>query len=260
MQLKIFQIDAFADKIFTGNPAAVIPLEAWLPDETLQAIAEENNLSETVYFIPKEKDFQIRWFTPTKEVKLCGHATLASAFVLFEIFAHPDKQITFQSLSGNLLVTKENGLITLDFPRQNAILCETPKGLIESLGKKPIECLKGEDIIAVYETEEEIHQIKPNFLKLSEIDTRGIIITAPSKNYDFVCRFFAPRYGILEDPVTGSAFTLLAPYWAEKLNKTIVHAKQISKRGGLVTCELKTNRILISGKASKFLEGTIEIP
>lgn len=259
MKLKIYQIDAFAEKPFEGNPAAVVPLKEWLPDTMMQAIAEENNLAETAFFIPTKKGFHIRWFTPTQEVELCGHATLATAHVLFDILSYGQNIVEFESLSGILSVKKKEQLLTLDFPSQAPYNCDISDDLVKGLGAMPIKCLKNQDFIAVFEKEEDIINIKPNNNFLSKLDLRGIIATAPSLKYDFVVRFFAPKYGILEDPVTGSAFTQLVPYWAERLNKNIFKAKQVSSRGGLVSCKLKGKRVLISGSAIKYMEGIIEI-
>lgn len=259
MKLSIYQIDAFAEKPFEGNPAAVVPLEEWLPDEIMQSIAEENNLAETAFFVPANDRFHIRWFTPNKEVNLCGHATLASAFVLFELLGYGQDAIIFDSLSGPLSVTKTVGLLTLDFPSQKPEKCEISDELIKGLGKTPLECYRNEDFLAVFGDEEEVSNINPNHNYLEQLDLRGVIVTAPSEEQDFVARFFAPKYGIPEDPVTGSAYTQLAPYWSEKMGKTKLSAKQISPRGGKLTCELKGSRVLISGNAKKYMEGTIEI-
>ena len=259
MKLDIYQIDAFAEKPFEGNPAAVVPLNEWLSDETMQAIAEENNLSETAFFVPTSSGYHIRWFTPASEVKLCGHATLASAYVLFEILGQAETSIAFDSLSGALTVTKSEEKLTLDFPAQKPEKCEPPEDLIAGLGKKPTECYKNEDFIAIFDDEQEIAEIEPDQTCLEKLGYRGVIVTAPSKNYDFVARFFAPKYGIPEDPVTGSAYTQLTPLWATKMDKKRFNAKQISKRGGKLFCELKGDRVLISGSAIKFMEGTIEV-
>jgi len=259
MKLQIFQIDAFANKAFEGNPAAVVPLETWLPDETMQAIAEENNLAETAFFTPTTSGFHIRWFTPVDEVKLCGHATLASAFVLFHLLGYQSDSIRFDSLSGPLSVTKTNDLLTLNFPTQKPVRCDIPEELVKGLGKSPLECFANEDYIAVFENEEDISSINPNHYYLEQLNHRGVIVTSPAKEYDFVARFFAPKYGVPEDPVTGSAYTQLTPYWAERLGKNSLDAKQISSRGGQLKCELKADRVLISGSAIKYFEGTIEI-
>jgi len=259
MNIPIYQIDAFAEIPFEGNPAAVIPLEKWLPDETLQSIAEENNLAETAFFIPDNRNFHIRWFTPNQEVKLCGHATLASAYVLFNCLGYESDIISFNSLSGQLLVTCKNNLLTLNFPRQLQESCEAPAALIKGLGKRPLECYKNENFMAVFNSEDDVSSIIPNHHFLEQLELSGIIVTAPSTNFDFVARFFAPRYGIPEDPVTGSAYTQLMPYWSNRIGKTKLNAKQISTRGGKIFCELKDDRVLISGSAVKYMEGTIEV-
>lgn len=259
MKLAVYQIDAFANQVFAGNPAVVIPLTQWLSDKQMQSIAEENNLSETAFYVPNNEGFHIRWFTPASEVKLCGHATLATAFVLFNILAYKGDSITFDSLSGPLYVYRKESLLTLDFPAQVPDRCEAPTDLIKGLGKRPLECLCSKDHIAIFEREEEITNIVPNFDHLKRLNLQGVIISAPGREYDFVARFFAPKYGILEDPVTGSAYTQLTPYWADKLNKTQLKAKQVSARGGELFCEHKGDRTLISGAAVKYLEGEIEI-
>lgn len=259
MKLSIYQIDAFAERPFEGNPAAVVPLEEWLSAEVMQAIAEENNLAETAFFVPANEGFHIRWFTPNKEVKLCGHATLASAFVLFELLGYAQEAVTFDSLSGSLSVTKTEEILTLDFPSQKPDRCEAPDELVKGLGKTPLECYRGEDFVAVFDSEKEISRIQPNHSFLEQLDLRGVIVTARSSAHDFVARFFAPKYGIPEDPVTGSAYTQLTPYWSEKLGKTKLSAMQISPRGGRLTCELRGDRVFISGSAIKYMEGTIEI-
>ena len=259
MNLSIYQVDAFAEQPFEGNPAAVVPLEEWLPDSTMQAISEENNLSETAFFVHASKGFYIRWFTPYKEVKLCGHATLASAYVIFNILGYNQEVVTFDSLSGPLSVTKNHDLLTLDFPAQSPQVCETPIALTRGLGAAPNECLAHDDYLAIFESENEILEIAPDQEQLKQLDRRGVIVTAPSHDYDFVTRFFAPKYGIPEDPVTGSAFTQLIPYWAHRLGKANLIAKQVSSRGGKLTCELKGERVLISGGAVKYMEGSLEI-
>jgi len=259
MKLSLYQIDAFANKVFEGNPAAVIPLENWLPTKTMQLIASENNLSETAFFCPSDNNYEIRWFTPNGEVELCGHATLASAYVLFNILNYKTEQIEFNSLSGSLIVKKINDLYRLDFPSQKPIKCKMPSLLTEGLGRESNNCYKNEDYLVVFETEDEIANINPDFNKLKNLDSRGVIITAPGLNYDFVSRAFFPKYGILEDPVTGSAHTKLIPYWAKKFEKSKLIAKQISKRGGELFCENNKNRVYISGHAKLYMKGEIEI-
>jgi len=258
MKLPIYQIDAFASRPFEGNPAAVCPLDAWLPDALMQAIAAENNLSETAFFVPEEEGFRIRWFTPTTEVDLCGHATLASAHVLFHALGYERETIRFQSRSGPLTVARDGELLVLDFPAQPPVPCDTPAEIEAAFGIKPVECLKSEDWLVVFDHEEQVHTASPHLDQLRKLDGRGVIITAPSKQYDFVSRFFAPNYGIDEDPVTGSSFTQLAPYWADCLGKTELLARQVSQRGGEVGCELKGDRVVIAGRAVQFLKGEIE--
>lgn len=260
-QIKIYQIDAFANQLFEGNPAAVCPLAEWLPDETMQKIAAENNLAETAFYVPEGEDFHIRWFTPAVEVDLCGHATLATAYVLFELEGYAQKQVSFQSRSGELVVVKqESGLLQLDFPKDYPEYAKTSRKLFEALGIDGAEVLKGkDDYLLVLQSEEDVAALRPNMFLLAEVEARGIIVTAPSQKYDFVSRFFGPRVGINEDPVTGSAFTLLTPFWANRLEKDKLTAKQISPRGGEVFCELAGDRVKISGRAVKYLEGMIAI-
>ena len=259
MEIPVYQIDSFASKLFEGNPAAVCPLDEWLPDEIMQSIAAENNLSETAFFVPLGKGFHIRWFTPTSEVDLCGHATLASAFVLFNILGYRRDKIEFDSKSGILSVTQDNEWIVMDFPSQPPVPCNTPKEIVAAFDITPIECLRSKDYIVIFEREGDIESTNPDFGKLVSLDLDGVIITAKSTRYDFIARVFAPNQGIPEDPVTGSAYTQLAPYWAPKLGKTKFNVKQVSSRGGELTCELVGDRVLISGKAVKYLEGKINI-
>ena len=259
MELNLYQIDSFTDTPFGGNPAAIIPLKTWLPDNIMQSIADENNLSETAFFVPKNKEFHIRWFTPKTEVDLCGHATLAAAYVLFNILGYNKERIEFESKSGTLTVLQKDNWLVMDLPAQPPIPCDVPDEIVKAFDKVPIECLRSEDYIAVFETESDILSIKLDIDYLKKLDLRGVIITAKSRQYDFVSRFFAPKYGIDEDPVTGSAHTQLIPYWAHKLGKTNMQAKQVSSRGGEILCELYNDRVLISGKAVKFLEGKIQL-
>lgn len=259
MELTLYQIDAFATKPFEGNPAAICPLNEWLSDELMQSIATENNLSETAYFIKNNNGYHIRWFTPAHEVNLCGHATLASAYVIFNILESEEQEITFESKSGSLTVKRNNDWLQMDFPSQPAVRCEIPQQILEAFDETPIECLKSEDYIVVFDNEETILNSNPKLSLLSELDLRGVAITSKSKKYDFVTRFFAPKYGINEDPVTGSAFTQLIPYWSNKLNKNSLNAKQVSNRGGEVECIHSGERVTISGKAVKYMVGTIEI-
>ncbi|WP_347841304.1 PhzF family phenazine biosynthesis protein [uncultured Draconibacterium sp.] len=260
MMLTIYQVDAFAEKVFEGNPAAVIPLSEWLPDATMQEIAMEHNLSETAFFVQQNECFHIRWFTPESEVDLCGHATLAAAHVLFEHLQHASSNIYFQSRSGILSVKKEGDLLVLNFPVSEVEVKYIPTGLKTAFNIHPIECFKGrEDLMLVFKNENDIRQLQADFQKILEASKRGIICTAKSDEFDFVSRFFAPAVGINEDPVTGSAHTMLIPYWAKQLNKTTLVAKQLSKRGGILHCKHLDNRVEIGGKAVTYLVGKINI-
>ena len=259
MKIKIYQVDAFASRTFEGNPAAVCPLDAWLADDVMQSIAAENNLSETAFFVPENERFSIRWFTPTTEVDLCGHATLASAYVLFNNLDFDGNRIEFSSKSGVLSVSRDDDRLVLDFPSQPPESCDTPKEIVAAFGMEPVECLKAADYVVIFENAEQIRSANPNLEILKGLDGRGVIISAVADQYDFVARFFAPNAGISEDPVTGSAYTQLVPYWAKKTAKTSFHAKQVSSRGGELHCELVGDRVRIAGKAVQYLEGTIEI-
>jgi PhzF family phenazine biosynthesis protein len=260
MILQIFQVDAFTTKTFGGNPAAVCPLENWLDTELMQKIALENNLSETAFFVKKDDLYEIRWFTPTFEIDLCGHATLGSAFVIFELLKAEEKSIRFYShKSGELAVEKQGDLFVLDFPSRPVSRCDAPDGLVEALGKQPKEIFKARDYFLVYENEREILEIAPNFSKLLEIDAHGFIVTAKGDASDFVSRFFAPEVGVFEDPVTGSSHCNLIPFWAERLGKTGLFARQVSARGGELFCELKGDRVKIGGNAVLYLKGEIYV-
>lgn len=257
--LPIYQVDAFAERVFEGNPAAVCPLDAWLPDETLQAIALENNLAETAFFVPSARGYRLRWFTPVDEVDLCGHATLASAHVLFEIKGHPDPEIVFETRSGDLVVTRVDQGLSMDFPSRPPAPCATPPALVAGLGATPVEVLESDDYLAVFATEADVAALAPDFAALSRLGRRGVIATAPGTRYDFVSRFFAPRLGVNEDAVTGSAHCELAPYWAARLGRRRLHARQISARGGDVGCELLGDRVMLTGRAVTFLRGHIDV-
>ncbi len=259
MKLNLYHIDAFAKNIFEGNPAAICPLDKWLEDTIMQKIANENNLSETAFFVKENNSFHIRWFTPSNEIDMCGHATLASAYVIFEILNYKKNEIIFNSKSGILKVTKENDKFKMDFPIQEIIKCNLPNDISKAFETKPTECYKSMDYILIFENEEDILNAKLNLALLKDIDARGVIITSKSKKYDFINRFFAPKYGVNEDPVTGSAFTQLVPYWNKVLNKNEFIAKQVSQRGGEVFCKLQNDRVKISGYATRYLEGVIEI-
>jgi PhzF family phenazine biosynthesis protein len=259
MNLEIYQVDAFTSTPFAGNPAAVVPLSSWLPAETMLNIAAENNLAETAFFVRNEDGYDLRWFTPTVEMDLCGHATLASAYVLYELLGETADVLKFQTRSGQLKVGRKNGLLVLDFPSRPAVDCEIPEGLVEAIGKRPKEVLKSRDYLMVYESEKEIRDIKPNFAALLEIPAHAVIVTAKGTDCDFVSRFFAPEVGVFEDPVTGSAHCTLIPYWAEKLGKTELFARQLSSRGGELFCELRNDRVKIGGKAVLYMKGEIYV-
>jgi len=257
MKIKQYQVDAFATRVFEGNPAAVCPLDDWLDDRLLQAIADENNLSETAFFVRNDRGFELRWFTPVKEVDLCGHATLATAHVIFEILGHTESVIAFETRSGELFVEKKGAFLQMDLPACPPSSRGIPELLVQGLGVRPVEVLAADDYLAVFDTEATIRAITPNHALLRQLDLRGVIVTAPGVDVDFVSRFFAPRFGIPEDPVTGSAHCALAPYWAGKLGKNILSAKQVSKRGGRLTCEVSGNRVLLCGSAVTFMEAEI---
>ena len=258
MKLPLFQVDAFAEKLFKGNPAAVVPLENWLDDQLMQAIAMENNLPETAFFVPTQSGFEIRWFTPKAEVKLCGHATLATAHVIFEEAAYPYDEIAFGSKSGLLHVKKTGDLLQLNFPADKLSPVDVPNLIIKALKKLPEACFKGRsDYLFVYSSEKEIREMNPDFAILAKADIRGIIVTAPGDEVDFVSRFFAPKVGVNEDPVTGSAHTTLTPYWAKRTGKTTFKARQLSQRGGELICTLQDDRVLIAGKTKTYLRGEI---
>lgn len=259
MTIPIYQVDAFAEKLFEGNPAAVCPLENWLDDDILQSIATENNLSETAFFVKENNHFNLRWFTPKTEVDLCGHATLASAFVLFNILNFNEEEINFQTQSGLLKVYKKDELIILNFPSFDLKITQPTQNLIIAIGKEPIETFFNRDYFLVYENEEDIVSINPNFSELKKINSQGFIITAKGKDCDFVSRYFAPSVGIDEDPVTGSIHTVLIPFWSKRLNKNEMVAKQLSRRKGKLYCKNLGNRVEIAGKAILYLKGEIEI-
>lgn len=258
MELSIYQVDAFANAVFQGNPAAVVPLDAWLPDAVLQNIATENNLSETAYFVPEGEGYHLRWFTPAMEVRLCGHATLASAHVLFAHLGYNKASISFNTLGGNLLVRKVGDQYVMDFPTDEPQPFHVLRNLEETLGVQILEMAKGtDDYLAMIESEEMLLALRPNFRRLSELKTRGLIVTAPGTSTDIATRCFFPSFGIDEDPVTGSAHTLLTPFWAKKLGKTSISAIQGAARKGQLHCELKGDRVELMGKAQTYLIGKI---
>jgi PhzF family phenazine biosynthesis protein len=260
MQLEQYQVDAFASRPFSGNPAAVCPLEQWLPDELLQSIAEENNLSETAFFVPSPDGFALRWFTPVREVDFCGHATLATAHVLFTILDYRNESIVFSTRSGEMTVGCDHGLYSMNFPALPPQPCVVPDALFEGLGAHPREVLASSDYLAVFDSEASVQELQPDFAVLATLDLRGVIVTAPGEQCDFVSRFFAPGYGIEEDPVTGSAHCELAPYWSARLDKAQMRARQISRRGGDVLCEIAGDRVVLKGAAVTFMHSRIEVP
>ena len=262
-KIKIYQVDAFTDKLFSGNSAAVCILDKWINDELMQSVANENNLVETAFVVPNEHDFEIRWFTPTVEVDLCGHATLAAALVLFDIHSFPDSLIKFHSpRSGLLAVEKKDDMLFLDFPTDKlTVLVEEQNVVLEKcIGTKTIESYKGKtDYIAVIDNENLLRNLHPDLNEISKLKARGLIVTAKGDSVDFVSRFFAPQLGIDEDPVTGSAHTSLLPLWSKKMGKNRLTASQLSKRGGQLVCEYKNDRCLIGGKARLYLTGELTL-
>lgn len=261
MKFKMYQVDTFTETLFAGNPAAICILGSqWLPDSTMQQIAAENNLAETAFVVCTGKEYSIRWFTPTVEVDLCGHATLASAHVLFQHEGFPGEEVVFASRSGNLGVKKQLGRYRLDFPVDVVLPVPMTTDLLAGFSIKPIEAYRGKtDFLLVFKSEDEIVDIKVNLSAIAEVQARGIIITAPGAQKDFVSRFFAPQSGIDEDPVTGSAHTTLVPVWAKILGRTEFTAAQLSKRGGELYCELVGQRVHITGSAKTFFEANVEI-
>jgi len=261
---RMFQIDAFTDRLFHGNPAAVMPLDGWLPDEMLAAIAEENRLSETAFFVPTPMgpcDYHLRWFTPSTEVQLCGHATLATAHALWTRLGFERDAVSFDSQSGRLGARRDGELIELDFPANPCEPSEALEAIVEALGARPASAFRGMDLLCVFENEREVLEMAPNFYALADAsDTRAIIVTAPARSHDFVSRVFAPSVGISEDPVTGSAHCLLAPYWSERLGKTVLSARQASARGGDLRCTVEGSRVLLAGRAVTFFEAQVELP
>ena len=250
-----FEVHSFTDKIFHGNPAGVCPLEEWYDDSLMQRIAAENNLSETAFFVRTNDSYDLRWFTPKTEVDLCGHATLASAYVLFDHLGHEGDEIIFHTQSGDLTVEQDGDLLVMDFPSRPADIVDIPDHLVEGLRTNVETVLKSRDLMVVFESEREVRDLKPDFSKLEQIDSEGVIVTAPGDEVDFVSRFFAPRMGIDEDPVTGSAHCTLVPYWAARLDTPHLTARQVSKRGGDLWCRQIDDRVRIAGKAVLYIKG-----
>lgn len=260
MQIPIYQVDAFSSRLFAGNPAAVCPLEQWLPDDVMQAVAAENNLAETAFFVPENGSYGLRWFTPGVEIDLCGHATLASAYVILNKLSKGRDTVSFQTRSGELTVRRNGDLYVLDFPSRPAERCEVHPRLIEALGTVPLEILAARDYLVVYESQEQVETLHPNLDLISQVDRFAVIVTAPGRDgVDFVSRFFAPAKGVPEDPVTGSSHCTLIPYWARRLGKTVLRARQLSRRRGELWCELHGDRVTMAGNAVLYLEGSIRV-
>ena len=261
MDLPLYQVDAFTNRLFSGNPAAVCLLENWLPSEQMLQIAQENNLAETAFCLVQGDTFSIKWFTPEIEMDLCGHATLATAHVLFQ-YHYPGREVlSFQSNSGELLVRRQEDWYQLDFPSRPPQAAELPEVILQGIGVRPKEVLKARDYVLLYDTQQQIESIQPNVALLNtiNIDPGGIIVTAPGDEVDFVSRFFTPQASIFEDPVTGSAHCSLIPFWSKRLDKDKMMAHQISNRGGVLKVEDKGERVLISGQAATYLQATITI-
>jgi PhzF family phenazine biosynthesis protein len=259
MEIPLYQIDAFTNHVFGGNPAAVCPLDEWIDDGLMQQIAEENNLSETAFFVKRVKQYEIRWFTPRMEIELAGHPTLAAAYVIFNYCNHGSGKISFSSKSGELTVTLDEDLIRMNFPAMKPVKAAGNDLLDRALGQKPVELYRTRDYLAVYRSQQEILSIDPDFGLLKQLDCLGVIVSAPGDEVDFVSRCFAPAVGINEDPVTGSAHSTLIPYWAQRLKRDTLHAYQLSTRGGELFCRNLGERVEISGRAVPFLKGTISI-
>lgn len=261
MRLPIYQVDAFAEKLFGGNPAAVCPLPQWLPDATMQAIAAENNLAETAFFVREGAGYALRWFTPEVEVDLCGHATLASAHIVFSFLEPARESVDFRTLkAGTLTVRRRGDVLAMDFPSWPASPVVPPSELIAALGGAPREVLRARDYMVVYGSAAEVRALAPVFAALAKVDCWGVIATAPGDDgVDFVSRFFAPGHGVPEDSVTGSSHCTLTPYWAKRLGKTELKAHQVSRRGGALDCTLNGDRVSIAGRAVLYLEGQITV-
>ena len=259
MELRLLQIDTFTDVVLGGNPAAVCPLDAWLDDPTMQAIAAENNLSETAFFVPEGEGYNLRWFTPNVEVDLCGHATLAAAFVVFEELKPNTKRVDFATKSGRLTVVRAGADLVMDFPAQPATPVRLPELLAGALGEPPIEVLAGADYVAVFENATDVAQLEPDLGMLMQLDRRGVVATAPGDDSDYVLRFFAPKNAVPEDPVSGNVQTALVPYWSHKLGKPRMTVRQLSARGGAMVCEDHGERISIAGRAVRYMDARISV-
>ncbi|HEX4959262.1 MAG TPA: PhzF family phenazine biosynthesis protein [Thermoanaerobaculia bacterium] len=260
MKIPAYHVDAFAGTIFAGNPAMVCPLERWLDEKTLQLVASENGLPVTAFFVEKDGHYELRWFTPTVELKLCGHGTLAAASVLFETLAPAKESVTFETKGGSFDVVKEGPRISMNFPALEAVPCATwPEDLVRALGKEPKEVLKATNYMAVYEDEADIRAISPNMELLKEVDALGVIVTARGKDADFVSRYFAPKLGIPEDAATGSAHCTLAPYWSKRLRLGKLRGLQLSQRRGEIWCEYLGDRVRIAAQTARYGEGFVYV-
>jgi len=259
MEMPFYQVDTFASRVFAGNPAGVCLLDEWLPQDTMQSIAAENNLPETAFLVPQEGRYELRWFTPEVEIDLCGHATLASGYVIFEHVGHGARRIDFTSRSGVLSVEKRDDLLFLDFPARAPTACDMPDGLDAMLGYRPSEALQSRDLVVVFDDEDVVRNLEPDLAAIAQLDSFALIVTAPGRDSDFVSRFFAPGAGIPEDPETDSAHCTLIPYWAERLGKDELHAFQVSQRGGELFCSNRGDRVGIGGRAVIYLSGTITV-
>ncbi len=257
MKLDIYQVDAFSQHPFGGNPAAVCPLTEWLPDEQLQDIAAENNLSETAYFVPRDGRYELRWFTPEVEVDLCGHATLAAAWVLINQLPDAPEVLRFSTRSGELRVTRDGDELAMDFPAKTPQPCEPPDGMLSALGIEHAEVFSTDDYIVLVDNEAQVAALTPDFAQLKGLPKRGIAVTTKGTQFDFISRWFGPNVGVNEDPVTGSAHTSLAPFWAARLGKSYLTAEQGGQRKGQLRCELQGDRVIISGKAVLYMQGVI---
>ncbi len=261
MTIRLLQVDTFTDRVLGGNPAAVCSLDAWLDEATMQAIAAENNLSETAFLVPEGEGYRLRWFTPNVEVDLCGHATLAAAFVVFEELRPDTESVSFETLSGPLTVSREGAELVMDFPAQPAHPAPPPPVLAKALGAAPAEVLAGADWIAVFENADDVAALGPDHALLTTLDRRGVVATAPGDegDSDYVLRFFAPKNAVPEDPVTGNVQTALVPYWANRLGKRRLSARQLSARGGRMVCEDRGERVSIAGRAALYMDATISV-
>ena len=259
MDIMYYHINAFTDRVFAGNPAGVCFLDSWVDDKILQSIAAQNNLSETAFLVLAGEHYELRWFSPGMEIDLCGHATLASAFAVFEYVDREASQVDFQTKSGKLSVSRQGKLLIMDFPARPPQPCKTPENIDEILGITPSETYRARDLLVVFEEEDHIRRLKPDIAGVAALDYFAVIVTAPGDNCDFVSRFFAPGAGIPEDPVTGSSYCTLIPYWSERLEKKELHALQLSERGGELFCEDRGERVTIGGRAVTYMAGTIRI-